>query len=384
MIKTTKTTTTTRNLLENQKRNPEVKMNNVLNKLYYNAERPEAYAGATNIIKSTHKKYHPDEVLAWLESQDAFNQHRYVRRRFPRRYYNVRNIDDVWEADLMDVRSIKSYNNGYSYILVVIDVLSKFAWLEPVKDKTSKNVAKAFECILMRSNNRVPVCFQTDKGKEFIGKDLQECLKRREILYRVVRSPDTKAAVAERLIRTIKERLWRYFTHKNTRRYIDILQKIAETYNHSKHSGTRMEPAAVTIYNADNARKNLYRRYVGKEEIKKPKYNVGDLVRVSRAKNVFAKGYEGGWTLELFKISRISLTRHPVVYFLRDLTDEDIEGFFYEGELSKVRKNLDTDIFEVEKIIKRSGVKKKYLVKWKGYPDKFNSWVHASQITNLQ
>jgi hypothetical protein len=68
------------------------------------------------------------------------------------------------------------------------------------------------------------------------------------------------------------------------------------------------------------------------------------------------------------------------------LADEDIEGFFYEEELSKVRKNLDTDIFEVEKIIKSSGsgVKKKYLVKWKGYPDKFNSWVHASQITNLQ
>lgn len=361
-------------------------MNNTLNEIYYTPERPEAYTGATNILRSTRKIYRPQEIFNWLESQDAFNQHRYVRRRFPRRHYNVRNIDDVWEGDLIDVRSIKSYNDGFTFILVVIDVLSKFAWLEPVIDKTSKNVTKAFERILARSNGRVPVCFQTDKGKEFIGKEMQEFLKARNILFRVVRSPDTKAAIAERLVRTIKERIWRYFTHKNTRRYIDILQKVVEAYNHSKHSGTKMEPASVTIYNATTARENLNKRYAENEQTKKPKYSVGDLVRVSRSKNVFAKGYESGWTLELFKISRISLSRQPVVYFLKDLADEDIDGFFYEEELSRVRKDLDSCEFEVEKILKSSGTgrKKKYLVKWKGYPDKFNSWVHANQIKEIQ
>lgn len=361
-------------------------MNSDLNKIYYTPERPEAYTGATNILKSTRKIYHPDEVINWLESQDAFNQHRYVRRRFPRRHYSVRNIDDVWEADLIDVRSIKSYNDGFAFILVVIDVLSKFAWLEPIADKTSKNVTKAFDRILFRSNSRVPVCLQTDKGKEFIGKEMQDFLKKKGISFRVVRSPDTKAAIAERLVRTIKERIWRYFTHKNTRRYVDILQKIAEAYNHSKHSGTKMEPAAVTMYNASIARENLNNRYGNSTRTKKPKYSVGDLVRVSRAKNVFAKGYESGWTLELFKISRISLARQPPVYFLKDLTDEPIDGFFYEEELSRVVKDLDSDVFEVEKILKTSGTgrKKKYLVKWKGYPDKFNSWVDVNQIKEIQ
>lgn len=286
----------------------------------------------------------------------------------------------------MDVRSIKSYNDGFTFILVVIDVLSKFSWLEPVLNKTSKNVTKAFERILARSNRRVPVCLQTDKGKEFIGKEMQEFLKKKNILFRIARSPDTKASVAERLIRTIKERIWRYFTHKNTRRYIDILPKVTEAYNHSKHSGTKMEPASVTMYNATKARENLNLRYARNDRVRKPKYSVGDLVRVSRARNVFAKGYESGWTLELFKISHISLTRQPPVYFIKDLADEDIDGFFYEEELSRVQKDLNSDAFEVEKILKTSGVgrKKKYLIKWKGYPDKFNSWVPACQIKELQ
>ena len=110
----------------------------------------------------------------------------------------MRNFDDVWEADLMDIRSIKSYNNGYSYILTVIDVISKYAWAEPIKDKTWRNVADAFARILSRSNGRKPICLQIDKGKEFVGDVMQTNLSKHGIAYRVARSPDTKAAIVER------------------------------------------------------------------------------------------------------------------------------------------------------------------------------------------
>ena len=106
---------------------------------------------------------------------------------------------------------------------------------------------------------------------------------------------DTKAVIVDRLISTINERTWRYFTHKNTRRYVDLLQKIVDAYNHTKYSATKMVPATVTLYNAAKARENLQRRY-GNRDFKALKYCVGDLVRVSCAKNVFAKGYESGWT----------------------------------------------------------------------------------------
>ncbi|RYA67743.1 hypothetical protein DD595_26025, partial [Enterobacter cloacae complex sp. 4DZ3-17B2] len=102
----------------------------------------------------------------------------------------------------------------------------------------------------------------------------------------------------------------------------------------------------------------------------------------SRAKNVFAEGYEGGWTEELFKITRVSNTRQPVVYNLEDLQGEEIDGFFYEEKLSRVQRDLNTEVFLVEKILKTTGIgrKKKYFVRWVGYPDKFNSWVSAGDL----
>ena len=217
----------------------------------------------------------------------------------PHRTYDVRNPFDVWEGDLADLRSLKTYNDDNTYLLVVVDVLSKFAWVEPIRNKTSKSVATAFERILARCKGQHPMLFQTDKGKEFLGKEMQQVLKNNSINYRVVRNPDIKAAVIERFNRTLKGRLWRYFTHTNTYRYIDILQKIVDAYNNSWHSGTKMVPAKVNLYNAAKAYQNLAQRY-NTTRVRYPKYKVGDLVRVSRAKLVFKKAYESGWTLELF------------------------------------------------------------------------------------
>ena len=213
---------------------------------------------------------------------------------------------------------------------------------------------------------------------------MQKNLPKHGIADRVARSPDTKAAIVERLIRTIEERTSRYFTHKNTRRYVDALQKIVDAYNHTKHSTTKMVPATVTLYNTAKACENLQRRYRNRD-FKILKYCVGDLVRVSRAKNVFAKEYESSWPLEIFKITRISSTRPPAVYYLEDLAGEEIDGFFYTEELCRVRKNLTTNFFEIDKILKTrgKGLSKEYFVKWKGYGDKLNSWVRANQLTNI-
>ena len=185
--------------------------------------------------------------------------------------------------------------------------------LNPSRTKFRETWLMLLHVFYSISNGRKPICLQTDKGKEFVGDVMQKNLSKYGIAYRVARSPDTKAAIVERIIRTIKERTWRYFTHKNTRRYVDVLQKIVDACNHTKHSATKMVPATVTLYNATKARKNLQRRY-GNRDFTALKYCVGDLVRVSRAKHVFAKGYEGGWTLDIFTITRISSTRPPVVY----------------------------------------------------------------------
>lgn len=307
---------------------------------YYNPSHPASFSRAENLknVKGVDK----NNVVPWLESQDAYTMHRLIRRRFPRRMYNVNNIDDVWEADLADLRSIATYNDGYKYILVVIDVLSKFAWIEPLHDKTSGSVTRAFSQILSRSTPRFPLQLQTDRGREFTGTPFQKFLIKKNIIFRAARNPDIKASIAERFNRTLKDRMWRYFTYTRNKRYINVLQKFVHAYNEARHSGTQMRPSEVTLENASIARENLARRYTSskkKLQSKLPKYSVGDLVRISNAKAAFAKGYESGWTREIFKIHRISMNRQPFVYILHDLNNEPIDGIFYPQELSRVRVN---------------------------------------------
>ncbi|CAB0042874.1 unnamed protein product [Trichogramma brassicae] len=250
----------------------------------------------------------------------------------------------------------------------------------PAESTTSPNSSP-------RSHGRLPVLLQTDKGKEFVSRETLTLFKKNNIQHRVVRNPDIKAAIAERFIRTLKERIWRYFTHHRTRRFLDVLPKIVQAYNNTVHSSIKMTPASVNLNNAALARKNLENRYKlppssSYNGRKKLKYKIGDLVRISRAKNAFAKGYEGGWTIEIFKIKHISEARQPSVYYVEDLAGEPIDGFFYEQELTRVRKNLDTAVFEVETILdtKGRGRNKKYLIHWRGYSDKFNSWEPAISI----
>lgn len=363
-------------------------MDKTLEYYYYDLSAPSAFAGGNQLVRETAKKKNdPDHIAKWLEGQDAYTLHKLVRYRFPRRNYNVFSPFEVWEADLIDFRSLKTYNDQYNYVLIVIDVLSKYAWAKPLRDKSGKTVAEALEVILTSCHGKQPIYLQTDKGKEFIAREVQQLLKKKNIIYRVVRDPDIKAAIAERFIRTLKGRIWRYFTHTHTRRYIDVLDKIVSCYNNSWHSGIKMIPAKVTLENADEARRNLTLRYTStKQMLRKPKYSVGDLVRVSRARTAFRKAYEGGWTLELFKIIQINTTRPPPVYILADLDGEKIDGYFYEEQLSRVRKNLETATFEIDEILesKGKGRGKQYFVSWKGYPEKFNSWISAKYLKKLK
>ena len=192
-----------------------------IQKLYYKLGDPLAYSGSPHLNKRDSAK-----VFDWLTEQDAFTLHRQVRKKFPRRSYHVSNIDDLWEIDLMDLRTLKSDNDDNTFVMVVIDVLSKFAFAEPLKKKNASCVCEGFRNVLDRAGGRLPIILQSDRGKEFTNKTFQDFLKKQHILFRIAPSPDVKAACAERFIRSLKTRIWRYFTHKNTRCYVDVLQDI--------------------------------------------------------------------------------------------------------------------------------------------------------------
>ena len=123
--------------------------------------------------------------------------------------------------------SLAKYNNNYRYILTVIDVLSKYAWVEPIKAKTGENLVSAFGKILKK--HRKPETFHSDKGTEFTNRKFQALLRKEGIRFFITRN-ETKASIVERFNRTLKGKMWKYFTANNTLKYIDILQKLVKSY----------------------------------------------------------------------------------------------------------------------------------------------------------
>ena len=354
-------------------------MDKYLGNRYYNLGGSACFAGSGPLIRKALKKYNKTQIKDWLRAQDAYTLHVQRRKRFPRNKYIVNNIDDLWQVDLAVFNNLAPYNDGYKYLLVVIDVFSKYSWVRILRRKTGKEVNKALESIF-DADKRKPQNIQSDKGKEFISILSKSFFKKHNINFYTTRNPDTKAAVVERVLKTIKSRLWRYFTYKNTLRYIDIIQAIVHGYNNTRHSSIKMAPAKVNESNILQVWRTLYKK---KDKYQSAKLKVGDTVRVSKEKKHFAKGYEKNWTEEVFTISRV--IRHPVpVYELKDMSGEVIDGTFYEPELQKVIVPK-SKVYKIDQILemKGTGKNKRVLVKWKGYPSKFNSWVPASQIMDI-
>ena len=133
-------------------------------------------------------------------------------------------------ADLVIMDSLSKENNGYKYTLTVIAVLSKYAWAETLKAKPGENLIEAFEKICRKGGQ--PEKLRTDKGTEFKNRQFQKLLKDKYILFFTTHS-DTKASAVERFNRTLKVKMWKYFTAKNTLKYIDVLKKSLYSYETS-------------------------------------------------------------------------------------------------------------------------------------------------------
>ena len=244
--------------------------------------------------------------------------HKPIRRKFKKRRVLVNGIDKIWAADLVDMQAFSKFNRGVKYLLAVIDVLSKYGWLIRLKDKTGKSVASALKTIFKEGK---PEKMWVDKGKEFYIKDVKDLVE----LYST--ENEEKSSVVERWIRTMKEKMWKYFTDKNTNIYIDILPGLVKDYNNTRHSSIKMTLVkASKKENELTVWRNLYPEHLEIHDIN-PKFSVGDKVRISKKKKTFEKGYTTRWTEEIFTIVEVKRTRPPT-YKITDLNGEEIQGSF--------------------------------------------------------
>ena len=176
---------------------------------------------------------------------------------------------------------------------------------------------------------------------------------------------EEKSVAAERFIRSIKNKIYKHMTSISKNAYIDKLYDIVNEYNDAKRRTTKMKPIDL--------KDNTYIDFGKEVNDNDPKFKVGDHVRISKYKNIFAKGYTPNWSEEVFVIKKIKNTV-PWIYVIDDLNGEEITGTFYEKELQKI----DQQEFRTEKVIKKKG--DKLYVKWKGYDNSFNSWIDKKDL----
>ena len=181
------------------------------------------------------KKNKCRESINW-SSQLADELHKPIIKNFPKRKVYANGIDKIWAADLVEMQSFSKFNRGVRYLLTVIDVFSKYGWMLLLKDKTGKSVADALKEIFKKSK-RKPEKLSTDKGRELYNKHEKDL----GVEFYSTENEE-KSSVVERWNRTMKEKMFKYFTANNTNKYIDVLDDFVERYKNTRHSSIKMSP----------------------------------------------------------------------------------------------------------------------------------------------
>ena len=250
--------------------------------------------------------------------------HKPVIKKFNKRKVYSQFKDNIWGVDLADMQSLSKKNKGIKYLLFAIDLYSKYAFVVPLKDKKGISVTNRFNKIIKQSG-RKPNKIWVDQGSEFYNHVFKRCLSRNNIIM-YSNYNEGKSVVAERFIKTLTNKLYKHMTATGKNVYYDVLDDIVNEYNNTKHNTIKIKPKDVG--------NNNKRVYIDEHKEKRSRFKVGDRFRISKFKNVNAKGYTPNWSREMFIVNKINDTV-PYTYNIKDLNDQEIIGSFYDRELQK-------------------------------------------------
>ena len=266
----------------------------------------------------------------------------------------------------MFIRKVKSQNSGYSYLLIAVDVFSRMAYVQPIKTKTANQTLEAFK----QMHTKVPglKVVRSDYGTEFRGV-FDDYLTSNGIKHFWANNA-YKACYAERFIRTLRGRILKYLTYNNTLRYVDSLQDIVNSYNATVHRTIGMAPIEVNNTNSLALRRRLY----ATQRLSEPKFSfeLGDIVRVRQAQTSFVKSSAQQWSDEVYEVVGRVMRDQPT-YLLQDMLGDRLNGAYYTDELQKAESGA-VKHKKVEKVVRRkkSGNKSSLIIRWKGWPAKFD------------
>ena len=328
-------------------------------------------------------KLKPKDVISYLKGRDGYTLHKQPRRRFKRRKIVASTINAQWVGDLLDLQKLSDYNDNYKYILFYIDVVSRKLYGEPTLSKSADSILEATKVIFNREKLK-PLKIQFDKGGEIQNNKVKKYFKDEKIKLFYTEDDVNKGALIERSNRNMKRIIHAYLTEFHTRRYLDVLQKIIKSYNDTYHSSIGMSPNEV---NKKNVMQAIYHKLSKPPFNDKPAFAIGDYVRLLGHKGIFDRGYDVLWGEEIHRVKTV-LRTVPLTYRVEDLKNELVEGSFYKEELQRVKY---PDQFFIEKVLDYRVVKDKnkkpvneVLVRWLGYPAKFDQWLPEKDVKGLE
>lgn len=295
-----------------------------------NYSQPGSLRALYGFTKARNLK-NPAKLEKSLSKIYAFSVHKPTRRVYPTRAIILKGPREHFCADLIDMQSFSHKNKDFNWILVALDGFTKQLFVRPVKKKTTQQVADAFESIIKEAKKPIK-CTYTDMGLEFTGSAFQHVMMKHGIVHYTSKTK-RKASMCERVIRTLKQLIYKYFTHGKTNRWVDVLPKLVQSYNNTVHSSHGFKPNEIKSKDVDQVFHNLYAK-LAQQPVRKPKYHIGDKVRIAKMRLTFQKGYQQTFSDQVFKISAYVPGSHPVVsYKLETLEGEPVISSFVAAEL---------------------------------------------------
>ena len=284
---------------------------------------------ASMVYKFFDKKSKGGGIANEPNYQLANELHKPIIRKFKKRKVYSGFKDNIWGTDLADMQLISKFNKGTRFLLCVIDIFSKYAWVAPLKDKKGVTTVNAFQKVLNKSDSK-PSKIWVDKGSEFYNSSFIKWLKDNDIeMYS--RHNKGKSVVAERFIRTLKKKIYNHMTAVSQNVYIGKLNDIVNEYNNAYHRTIKMKPIDI--------KDNTYIDSVKESNDKDFKFQIGDYIRISKYKNIFAKGYTPNCSEEVVMNQVILFHEH--MYLMISMVKKLLEHFMKKNCKKQTKNNLE-------------------------------------------
>ena len=381
---------------EARKPSSETELNDYLKLIYYDPEHAAGFTGAATVYKAVRAEGRYvvtlKQIKTWLAAQDSYATFKQARKKFPRPRVVVSAKDQMWDCDCLSMKYHADDNRDYGYILVCVDVFTRFLFTRPLVGLRGALVKEAYRDIF--SLNDVPATIRTDHGSKFVNKTMKDFFLSENVNHYLTNN-EVKTSHGERVIQTLRMRIARMFRARNNFNWVDHLQEITDAYNNSNHRAIDSTPTeAMCATETPELWHWQYKRNDAATETGPSApyaLEVGDRVRMSFLRDQFHRAYDHTWSKAIYTVTHRRMHQGFQKYQIKSWDNETIVGEYYKEELQKVVLESDDEniVYEVESELETRRVGPKgdkrteVLVKWLGWGSRFNSWVPQSQLSDL-